>query len=71
LLRVADFSHYTYGVGGMLELLGGHPREARPLFERALAIEPNYSPAKQGLVRAQAMISASMAHSATTGPAAK
>jgi hypothetical protein len=57
LLRVADFSHYTYGVGGMLELLSGHPREARPLFERALAIEPSYSPAKQGLARAQAMLS--------------
>jgi O-antigen ligase len=59
LLKVADFSHYTYGVGGMVQLLAGHPRLAVPLFERALAIEPTYQPAQLGLQRAQELISAS------------
>lgn len=57
LLVVADFSHYTYGVGGMIELLQGHADKAVPLFGRALAIQPDYEPAKQGLARAEKMLS--------------
>ncbi|HEX2858905.1 MAG TPA: tetratricopeptide repeat protein [Alphaproteobacteria bacterium] len=64
LLVSADFSHYTYGVGGMIALLQGNAAQAVPLFGRALAIEPGYEPAKQGLARAEKILSA-------TAPAAK
>ncbi|MBI1309642.1 MAG: hypothetical protein GC129_07365 [Proteobacteria bacterium] len=49
LQRVADFSHYTWGIGGMLRLMEGRNDEAASLFRRALTIEPNYPPAVNGL----------------------
>lgn len=49
LLKVADFSNYTWGVGGMLRLAEGKPEEAASLFRRSLAIDPSYPPAQTGL----------------------
>lgn len=53
LQHVADFSHYTWGVGGMLRLLQGRNADALPLFERALQIDPTYPPAVQGVIMAR------------------
>ncbi len=52
----ADFSHYTWGIGGTLRNMQGRPQEAIWMFRRALAIEPGYTPATYGL---QMAISAS------------
>lgn len=49
LQRVAGFSHFTWGIGGMLRMLQGRPDEAKILLERALAIDPNYPPAQHAL----------------------
>ena len=50
--KVADFSHFTWGIGGMLRLLEGKPEDGIWMFRRALAIEPGYLPAQVGLQRA-------------------
>ncbi len=55
LKQNADFSHYTWGVGGALRNLQGQPEEAMWMFRRALAIQPGYQPAVVGL---QAAVSA-------------
>lgn len=49
LQRVADFSHFTWGIGGMIRSMQGKPDEAIWMFRRALAIEPSYTPAQMGL----------------------
>lgn len=49
LQRVADFSHFTWGIGGMVRMLEGQDDEAMWMFRRALEIEPNYLPAVAGL----------------------
>lgn len=49
LMQSADFSHFTWGVGGMLRLLQGRNEEAASMFQRALAIQPDYEPAANGL----------------------
>ncbi len=49
LKRVADSSHFTWGIGGMLRLMQGRDDEALWMFRRALEIEPNYAPAQAGL----------------------
>jgi tetratricopeptide (TPR) repeat protein len=49
LQQVADFSHYTWSTGGMVRLFQGRPEEAMALFRRALAIQPGYGPAMNGL----------------------
>lgn len=49
LQRVAGFSHFTWGVGGMLRMLQNRPAEAQPMLERAVAIDPNYAPAQHAL----------------------
>lgn len=60
LKRVANFSHYTWGVGGMMNLLRGDNAEAEIMFMRALEIDPSYAPAVNGLQVARArMVSAS------------
>lgn len=61
LQLLADTSEFTWGVGGTLRLLQMRPDAALPLFERALAINPAYEPAKAGVARARALISASEA----------
>ncbi|NBX86698.1 MAG: hypothetical protein EBQ80_05650 [Proteobacteria bacterium] len=53
LQLAANFSHYTWGVGGLLRLMQGNPQEAIALFNRSLAIEPGYEPAKAGLTEAR------------------
>jgi tetratricopeptide (TPR) repeat protein len=53
LQRVAGFSHYTWGIGGMLFLIQGRSAEAAALFKRALTINPDYPPAAQGLATAE------------------
>jgi hypothetical protein len=45
----ADFSHYTWGIGGTLRNMQGRPADAIWMFRRALAIEPGYTPAQYGL----------------------
>lgn len=50
--RVAGFSHFTWGIGGMLRTIEGKPEEGIWMFRRALAIEPGYIPAQVGLQRA-------------------
>ena len=49
LKRVADFSHYTWGIGGMIRLMEGRNDDAMWMFRRALEIEPGYLPAQAGL----------------------
>ncbi len=49
LQQVADFSHFTWGIGGMVRSMQAKPDEAIWMFRRALAIEPNYLPAQVGL----------------------
>lgn len=49
LQEAADFSNYTWSVGGMLKLMQGKPEEAASLFRRSLAIDPTYPPAINGL----------------------
>lgn len=49
LQRVAGFSHYTWGIGGMLRMLQGRDAEALSYLERATGIEPNYPPAQHAL----------------------
>jgi hypothetical protein len=49
LQRVANFSHFTWGIGGLLRLMEGRNDEAASMFRRALAIEPTYGPAVSGL----------------------
>ncbi len=49
LQRVAGFSHFTWGIGGMVRMLQNKNTEAKALFEKALAIDPAYSPATHGL----------------------
>lgn len=49
LQQNADFSHYTWGIGGTLRSLQGNPQEAAWMFRRALTIEPGYMPALYGL----------------------
>ncbi|RYG61088.1 MAG: hypothetical protein EON60_04805 [Alphaproteobacteria bacterium] len=49
LKKVADFSHYTWGIGGMLRLMEGRNDEAMWMFRRALEIEPGYLPATAGI----------------------
>jgi hypothetical protein len=45
LMRVADFSHMSWGVMGIYKLLNNQPNEAIPLLQRSLTIEPTYPPA--------------------------
>ncbi|MFZ2587245.1 MAG: O-antigen ligase family protein [Alphaproteobacteria bacterium] len=49
LQRVGATSYYTWGVGGMLRLLQGRNAEALELMEKAIAIQPDYPPALNGL----------------------
>lgn len=49
LQKVADFSHFTWGIGGMIRSLQGNYQDATWMFRRALAIEPGYLPAQVGL----------------------
>lgn len=49
LKEVADFSHFTWGIGGMLRMMEGQNDEAIWMFRRALAIQPDYQPAVAGL----------------------
>lgn len=49
LKRVADFSHFTWGIGGMLRLMEGRNDEAMWMFRRALEIDPSYIPARVGI----------------------
>lgn len=49
LMKVADFSHFSWGIAGITELLHGRPGAAVPLLQRALTIEPGYVPAKNAL----------------------
>jgi hypothetical protein len=49
LQKVADFSHFTWGIGGMVRMLQGNNTDAIWMFRRALAIEPGYMPAEAGL----------------------
>jgi hypothetical protein len=65
LQRVAGFSHYTWGIGGMLFLIQGRSAEAAELFRKALAITPDYPPATQGLATAEQRLQAQ----ATSGSA--
>lgn len=46
---VANFSHFTWGIGGLLKMLEGKNEESVSLFRRALAIQPNYPPAVYGI----------------------
>ena len=68
LQRVAGFSHFTWGVGGMLALLRGQNEQAKALFERALTIDPNYPPAISGLQIANMRIGVAQAVSASRAP---
>lgn len=52
LKKVADFSHFTWGIGGMIRLMEGRTDDAIWMFQRALAIEPTYEPAVAGLQQA-------------------
>ncbi|TKW61503.1 MAG: hypothetical protein DI628_02460 [Blastochloris viridis] len=58
----ADFSHYTWGIGGTLRNMQGRFGDAIWMFRRALAIEPSYTPALYGL---QMAVSASGLRPAT------
>lgn len=49
LMRVADFSHFSWGIAGIARLLAGAPAEAIPLLQRALTIDPTYAPAQSAL----------------------
>lgn len=49
LMRVADFSHMSWGVMGIYKLLNNQASEAIPLLQRALTIEPTYAPAQSAL----------------------
>ena len=49
LMRVADFSHMSWGVMGIYKLLNNQPTEAIPLLQRALTIEPTYAPAQSAM----------------------
>jgi hypothetical protein len=49
LMRVANFSHLSWGVMGIYKLLNNQPTESIPLLQRALTIEPSYEPALVGL----------------------
>ncbi|MCA3244228.1 MAG: O-antigen ligase family protein [Alphaproteobacteria bacterium] len=49
LMKVADFSHFSWGIAGITELLHGRPAAAIPLLQRALTIEPTYAPAQAAL----------------------
>lgn len=59
LQQAADFSHLTWGAGGLLRMLEGKNEEAVALFHRALAIDPTYVPALNGLKAAQAKLDVS------------
>lgn len=51
LQRNADFSHFTWGIGGMIRLEEKRYDDALWMFRRALAIEPGYTPAQFGIQR--------------------
>jgi hypothetical protein len=55
LMKVADFSHFAWGIAGITELLSGRPAEAVPLLQRALTIDPSYAPARNALQIATSM----------------
>ncbi|MCP5405423.1 MAG: O-antigen ligase family protein [Pseudomonadaceae bacterium] len=56
LQRVAGFSHFTWGIGGMLNLLRGNNAVALEMLERAVKIDPNYAPAINGINVARARL---------------
>ncbi|PZP39827.1 MAG: hypothetical protein DI585_02920 [Pseudomonas fluorescens] len=49
LKRNANFSHYTWGIGGTIRNMQGQYKDAIWMFQRSLSIEPNYLPAQYGL----------------------
>ncbi len=49
LQRVADFSHLTWGIGGLIAVIEDRDRDAIPLLQRALTIDPTYAPARNAL----------------------
>jgi|GEM_PF-1901540 len=69
LQRVADFSVYTWGIGGLLRYMQGHYEDAASLFRRALAIDPGYLPASSGLKMVALKLSGSApAEASATSP---
>lgn len=56
LQRVGSFSHFTWGVGGMMRLLQGRNQEALDMMQRALTLQPDYAPALSGLAVAKARL---------------
>ena len=70
LQRVASFSHFTWGVGGMMRLLQGRNVEAFEMMQKAVSIQPDYAPAVSGLAVAKARLGIGAAPAAVT-PSAK
>lgn len=60
---VADSSFFTWGIGGMLRLLEGRNEDAASLFQRALAINPQYGPALAGMKILQSRVSGTVSGS--------
>jgi len=46
----------TYAYKGLVHLAAGDPATAVADFERALAIDPNFQPARDGLAQARAAL---------------